>query len=233
MDMDFAVSRPLVRPGLPHIRFLFVRSRLRSALPSDPASRRRPCASLALHLHQVVQGTCTPRLSNMLGTQRNRSAVGQTAIARPPTRQPQRRPLIASDFAGGWSRGVAPCSARFVAWLGAGRALSPCPSRPSSTSPEYAPCPAIQIPLKANAVPVAASSSDFVSARPRRPGVGLRSQTALRIQDSADRALARRRAPKLVDPCPSDTGTPSPQGLTRLSVPMIVGPLGRQRPGPW
>jgi hypothetical protein len=27
-----------------------------------------PCVSLALHLHQVVQGTCTPRLSNMLGT---------------------------------------------------------------------------------------------------------------------------------------------------------------------
>ena len=27
-----------------------------------------PCASPALHLHQVVQGTCTPRLSNMLGT---------------------------------------------------------------------------------------------------------------------------------------------------------------------
>src|SRR5215831_10480199 len=69
MDGDFAVSRPLVRPGLPRIRFLFVGSRLRSALPSDPASRRRPCASLALHLHQVVQGTCTPKLSNMLGTQ--------------------------------------------------------------------------------------------------------------------------------------------------------------------
>src|SRR5215472_13296687 len=68
MDGDFAVSRPLVRPGLPRIRFLFVGSRLRSTLPSDPASRRRPCASLALHLHQVVQGTCTPRLSNMLGT---------------------------------------------------------------------------------------------------------------------------------------------------------------------
>ena len=27
-----------------------------------------PCASPALHLHQVVQGTSTPRLSNMLGT---------------------------------------------------------------------------------------------------------------------------------------------------------------------
>ena len=54
MDMDFAVSRPLVRPGLPDIRFLFVRSRFCSTLPSDAASRRRPCALLTLHLHQVV-----------------------------------------------------------------------------------------------------------------------------------------------------------------------------------
>src|SRR5262245_37718112 len=54
MDGDLAVSRPLVRPGLPDIRLLFVRSRLCSALPSDPASRRRPCASLTLHLHPVV-----------------------------------------------------------------------------------------------------------------------------------------------------------------------------------
>src|SRR5262249_47938680 len=77
MDVDFAVSRPLVRPGLPHIRFLFVRSRICSTLLSDPASRRRPCALLALHLHQVVRGTCTPKLSNMLGTQLNRSAVDE------------------------------------------------------------------------------------------------------------------------------------------------------------
>src|SRR3954462_14058671 len=75
MDEDFAVSCPLVRPGLPRIRFLFVGSRFCSTLLSDPASRRRPCASLALHLHQVGQGTCTPRLSNMLGTRLNRSAV--------------------------------------------------------------------------------------------------------------------------------------------------------------
>ncbi len=35
------------RPALaPHIRFLFIGSRLCSALPSDPASRRRPCAPL-------------------------------------------------------------------------------------------------------------------------------------------------------------------------------------------
>jgi hypothetical protein len=73
MDEDFAVTCPLVRPGLPQIRFLFVRSRFCSTLLSDAASRRRPCASLALHLHQVVQGTCTPKLSNMLGTQVSRS----------------------------------------------------------------------------------------------------------------------------------------------------------------
>src|SRR3954452_9557236 len=53
MDMDFAISCPLVRTGLPHIRFLFVRSRLCSTLPSDDTSRWRPCASLTLHLHQV------------------------------------------------------------------------------------------------------------------------------------------------------------------------------------
>src|SRR3954454_8748381 len=80
MDEDFAVSCPLVRPGLPDIRFLFVGSRFCSTLLSDPASRRRPCASLALHLHQVVQGTCTPKLSNMLGTQLTRFA-GDVASA--------------------------------------------------------------------------------------------------------------------------------------------------------
>jgi hypothetical protein len=93
MDEDFAVSRPLVRPGLPPIRFLFVRSRLCSTLPSDPASQRRPCASLALHLHQVVQGTCTPKLSNMLGTQLNRFAVGIMKAAHP--RVGARWPLLA------------------------------------------------------------------------------------------------------------------------------------------
>ena len=53
MDMDFAVICPLVRHRMPHIRFLFIGSRLCSTLLSDPASRRRPCASLTLHLHQV------------------------------------------------------------------------------------------------------------------------------------------------------------------------------------
>src|SRR5215831_14843317 len=50
------------------IRFLFIGSRLCSTLLSDPASRRRPCVSLSLHLHQVVKRTFTSKLSNMLGT---------------------------------------------------------------------------------------------------------------------------------------------------------------------
>src|SRR4051812_27620804 len=69
MDMDFATSCPLVRPALPRIRFLFVGSRFCSTLPSDGPSRFRPCASLVLHLHQVAQGTFTPRLLDMPSTQ--------------------------------------------------------------------------------------------------------------------------------------------------------------------
>jgi hypothetical protein len=69
MDMDFATSCPLVRPLLPRIRLLFVGSRVRSTLPSDGPSRFRPCASLVLHLHQVAQGTFTPRTLDMPSTQ--------------------------------------------------------------------------------------------------------------------------------------------------------------------
>src|SRR6185437_10192464 len=57
------------------IRFLFIGSRLCSTLLSDPASRRRPCASLSLHLHQVVKRTFTSKLSNMLGTQKESGQI--------------------------------------------------------------------------------------------------------------------------------------------------------------
>jgi hypothetical protein len=46
MDVDFAITCPLVRPALPRIRFLFVGSRRCSTLPSDSSSRSCPCASL-------------------------------------------------------------------------------------------------------------------------------------------------------------------------------------------
>jgi hypothetical protein len=56
------------RPTLtPQIRFLYIGSRICSTLPSDPASRRRPCASLSLLLYQDVKRTHTSKLSNMLG----------------------------------------------------------------------------------------------------------------------------------------------------------------------
>ena len=76
MDMDFANGCPLVRPYLPRIRLLFVGSRFRSTLPSDGPSRFRPCASLVLHLHQVAQGTFTPRLPDMPGTQEGAACGG-------------------------------------------------------------------------------------------------------------------------------------------------------------
>ena len=68
MDMGFAVIGQLARHRMPQIRFLYIGSYVCSTLLSDPASRRRRCASLSLHLHQVVKRTFTPKLSNRLGT---------------------------------------------------------------------------------------------------------------------------------------------------------------------
>src|SRR5271155_2979503 len=55
MVMDFVVGSPLVRPQQPLIRFLFVKPQLRSTLPPDPASRRRPCASLPFTTIRLVE----------------------------------------------------------------------------------------------------------------------------------------------------------------------------------
>jgi hypothetical protein len=46
MDMDLAAICPLVRHRMPPTRFLSIGSRFCSTLPSDPTSRRHPCASL-------------------------------------------------------------------------------------------------------------------------------------------------------------------------------------------
>src|SRR5215831_19458311 len=63
---DHLPARP---PLTPPIRFLYIGSRICSALPSDPASRRRPCAPLSLLLYQDVKRTFTSKLSNMHGVQ--------------------------------------------------------------------------------------------------------------------------------------------------------------------
>ena len=82
MDLDFMVASPLVRHRMPPIRFLFIGPYVCSTLLLDPTSRRRPCASLSLHLHQVVKRTFTFELSNMLGT----LAVGMAVTSHPPHR---------------------------------------------------------------------------------------------------------------------------------------------------
>ena len=76
MDMGFAVIRLLTRHRMPQIRFLYIGSCVCSTLLSDLASRRRRCASLSLHLHQVVKRTFTTKLSNMLGTHNEAQANG-------------------------------------------------------------------------------------------------------------------------------------------------------------
>jgi hypothetical protein len=106
MVMDFAIISSLVRPGRPHIWFLFVRSWFCYTHPSDPASRRRPCVSLALHHHQVGQGTCTPKLLRMLGALKER-----------PGYEPglQRLPRCKGQGATGRDyRGNADCAGRWV-----------------------------------------------------------------------------------------------------------------------
>jgi hypothetical protein len=68
MDVGFAIICSLARHRRPPIQFLFIGSRVCSALPSDLALRLSPCALLSLHLHQAVKRTFTSKLSNMLGT---------------------------------------------------------------------------------------------------------------------------------------------------------------------
>ena len=93
MDRGFAVIRPLAQRRMPLIRFLSIGSYVCSTLLSDPASRRRRCASLSLHLHQVVKGTFTPKLSNMLGTRMWPMARAMGSCARGRTSPGRGSPL--------------------------------------------------------------------------------------------------------------------------------------------
>src|SRR4051812_49297612 len=62
-DIGLQVSLP-PRPGaVASMRFLFVRPELCVQLPSDPASRRRPCCSASGSCHQGPQKTFTSKSS--------------------------------------------------------------------------------------------------------------------------------------------------------------------------
>jgi hypothetical protein len=72
IDAGFIKYAPTVDGGLcgcvptrperttPHIRFVSLAPHIRSTLPSDPASRRRPCASLVLRLHAYLDRGLAP-----------------------------------------------------------------------------------------------------------------------------------------------------------------------------
>ena len=83
MDMDFAVTRPLV----PRSRLISgFCSSTRAFAPrflQTPPRDSSPCASLILHLHQVGWKTYTSELLNMLGTR-----VSLAELTQPPAKIP-------------------------------------------------------------------------------------------------------------------------------------------------
>ena len=72
VDAGFTKCTPLANGGLrghvparprcttPHIRFLFIAPQLRVQLPSDPASRRRPCRFPNLRLYENLVAGLSP-----------------------------------------------------------------------------------------------------------------------------------------------------------------------------
>ena len=70
MTVDFAVIRPLVQPGRPHIRFLSIGCGFAPRFLQTPLRDDALCASLALRRHQAGQRTSTSKLSIMLGTRK-------------------------------------------------------------------------------------------------------------------------------------------------------------------
>ena len=78
MDMGFVVMCQLARRRMPLIRFLYIGSHVCSTLLSDPLSPERPCASLSLHLYQVVKRTYTSKLSNMRGVPKKKGVRWDT-----------------------------------------------------------------------------------------------------------------------------------------------------------
>src|SRR5215469_4105721 len=96
MDTDFAVVCQPVRHRIPQIQFLYIGSRICSALLSGPASQRvlfHPCASLSLHVHHVVKRTFTSKRSN---------------IARHAKKTPALAGVFCFGFSLGGSGGVSP-----------------------------------------------------------------------------------------------------------------------------
>ena len=75
MDTDFVVSCQLVRRRRPQIRFLSIGPYLCSALPSDPVSRRRPCASLPFTSIRLGRDSHPPAAEHARRTTKSPGAI--------------------------------------------------------------------------------------------------------------------------------------------------------------
>src|SRR5208283_2552399 len=131
----------------------------------------------------------------------NRSAVGKTQVSFTSRRPQQLAPSTLTSLLACTNALRRAILRHGYAWRQP-RSDSSLRGRPALL-PERAPCPSIQSPIKAKAVPVAASSSEIASARPTGPELRPRSFTALRIQHSSN------------DELPSREGAPG--GLDRAS----------------
>jgi hypothetical protein len=141
------------------------------------------CRGASLGLTTAMGGILAPKVANRRDRERRTKPLrGGEDRDLVPKRSASPALPTDSDFAPHLYRCAVRATLR-MATLGSGLGLLLHFS--AGTLPSLRPLPICSIYIKAKAVPVAASSSAVVSARPMRPGGMPRSATALRIQDSA------------------------------------------------
>src|SRR3989442_2473214 len=87
MDTDLVVICQLVRRRRPLIRFLYIGPYLCSTLPSDPTSRRRPCASLPFTSIRLGRDLHPPAVEHARRT-RGMGSGHALSLTRPPVQSP-------------------------------------------------------------------------------------------------------------------------------------------------
>jgi hypothetical protein len=179
-----------------------------ACLPGKPVSRLPGKGSSCRYGCAFVRGD------------QKRFAVGKTHVYFPVRgRQQLAPPLLTSLFActHALRRGI-------LQRRGAWRQARPLSTRRGRRAlvPNRALFPSIQSTLKANAVPIAASSSDFASAGPTASELRRRSSPALRIQDSAKKSaeVAHRSL---------DRWSRSTVGFSPFAIPRPTPPMSEQQ----
>jgi hypothetical protein len=98
MDTDFVVSCQLVRRRRPLIQFLYIGPYLCSTLPSNPASRRGPCASLPFTSSRLGRDSHPQAVEHARRTTRR----GELIESPPLQFFSQLRPTASSSLARAW-----------------------------------------------------------------------------------------------------------------------------------